>query len=159
MLEKDGCKNTSVFQGPLMLKHCSPPNPYKSPFFKIQLLYSRLFAPHSTAGILSPYEYTHVGVWQAGLVQRNAGSSSQTFPTPLLLPQTSLEIWGSKVGKRSLWEQDDPSKMFAWLAVSWMSCKYRWPDSRDPSRALHLCSFKRDTESCPVLGVGVGGLM
>lgn len=46
-----------------------------------------------------------------------------------------------------------PLKMFAWLAVSWM----RFPDSCDPSRVLHLCSFKRDAKSCHVQGVDVGG--
>ena len=49
--------------------------------------------------------------------------------------------------------------MFAWLAVSCVRCKYRFPDSPDPSRVLDLCSFKNDAKSCHVQGVDVGGCL
>lgn len=49
--------------------------------------------------------------------------------------------------------------MFAWLAVSCVRCKYRFPDSLDPSRVLHLCSFKNDAKLCHVQGAGMSGCL
>lgn len=158
ILEEDGCKNASMFQGQAPdAETLFSYKPLWIPLFRMQHVYNRSIAFHSTTSIHSPDEYTRIGAWQASLVQR----------VSLLLPNTSyfpatisnrFKIWDSWVGKSSLWEQDDPSKMFAWLAVSWMRCKYRPPDSWNPSSALHLCSFKRDAKSCCVLGVAGGGL-